>query len=111
MAEFERQYCFSPQFQSINTAPGLRAFFESSSERTIYELVEPLETYLIAAKVGRRWILLGPCVEGSWSEHTARSLLVKLGASGIAVQPFRSYHCKLPISKWIDYSTELAKLL
>lgn len=99
LAEFEHQYCFSSQLQSIYTAPGLRAFFESSSERTVYELVEPLGTYLIAAKVGHRWILLGPCVEDCWSENAARSLLVKLGASESAVQPFKSYHCKLPISK------------
>lgn len=110
LVEFEHQYCFSPQFQPIYTAPGLKAFFESSSERTIYELVEPLGTYSIAAKVGHRWILLGPCVEDGWSENTARSLLVKLGASESAVQPFKSYHCKLPISKR-NHSLRMALLI
>lgn len=78
LTQFEQQYCFAPQFQPIYTASGMVALFENGAGQLIYKLIDPFRSFLVAVKVKRDWILLGPCVENGWYEHTAHSLLVEL---------------------------------
>ncbi len=58
LTQFEQQYCFSPKFQPIYTVTGIMALFENGTDQLIYELIDPLGSYLIAAKVERGWIIL-----------------------------------------------------
>lgn len=110
LTQFEQQYCFAPQFQPIYTVSGMMALFENGTDQLIYELIDPLGSYLVAVKVERDWILLGPCVEDGWHEHTARSLLVELGIPEKAISSYKAYRCKLPISKK-DYTLKMAFVL
>lgn len=110
LTQFEQQYCFISKFQPVYTASGMMALFERGTEQLIYELVDPLGSYLIAAKAGHIWILLGPCVEEGWYEHIARTLLAELGIPEKAISLFKSYRCSLPISKK-DYALKIALFL
>lgn len=96
---FERQYCFLPQFQTFFTAAGLASFFENHSDDVIYEVQEPLGSWLILFRLQDRWALLGPYVENGWNDRTSRSLLAKLGVPDMMFAPFKSYQCRLPIAK------------
>lgn len=110
LTQFEQQYCFISKFQPVYTVSGMTALFENGTEQQIYEIVDPLGSFLIAAKVERSWILLGPCVEEGWYEHTARTLLVELGIPEKVISSFKSYRCSLPISKK-DYALKIALFL
>lgn len=60
LKDFEQQYCFSPQLQPVYTAAGLSSFFESHSDSTIYEVLEPMGSWSIAFQVQKHWVLIGP---------------------------------------------------
>lgn len=110
LKDFEQQYCFSPQLQPVYTAAGLSSFFESHSDSTIYEVLEPMGSWSIAFQVQKHWVLIGPYVEDDWNERSARFLLAKLGASEAMYAPFKSYWCKLPAVRR-EYILQAAMLM
>lgn len=110
LTQFENKYCFSMELQPVYTQNWLTAFWESASEEFIYDMEEVLGTRLIAVKAEGCWVLLGPYVEEGWSEHAARVLLTRLGASESVVLPYKAYRCKLPIIPR-DYAVKAALLV
>ncbi len=110
LTQFENKCCFSIELQPIYTLNWMTAFLEGASEEFIYDMEEALGTRLIAVKAEDCWVLLGPYVEEGWSEHAARVLLTRLGASESAVLPYKAYRCKLPIIPR-DYAVKVALLV
>lgn len=98
--QFEEQFCFSGELQRLLTAKELQNFLEESSGEEIYEITDAIETHLIVFQIGKRWILLGPYMEEEWKESSARCRLGKLGISQAVILPYKTYHCKLPVSCW-----------
>lgn len=110
LTEFEHQYCFSQELQEIYTASWLKTFLKNSKPNLIYDLAEPLGSRLMVFYTGEKWVLIGPYVEEGWDESAARILLARLGASESVIMPYRTYHCKLPISGR-DYALNIALLI
>lgn len=110
LTQFENKCCFSIELQPVYTQNWLTAFLKSTSEEFIYDMEETLGTRLVAAKAEGCWVLFGPYVEEGWSEHAARVLLTRLGASESVVLPYKAYRCKLPIIPR-DYAVKAALLV
>ena len=108
--QFESDYCFSPQLQQIYTAKELEKLLLHINDCQIYRLNEPLDTCLIIFKAGSHWLLLGPYIEKSWSEHSARVLLANMGTSEALLSSYKMYYFRFPIVQR-DFALKTALLI
>lgn len=99
LQQFERNNCFSSQFQPLYTVEGLLRFFKKKDDSGIYDVSDALDTHVVFIKIKEQWIILGPYVLSAWDDRTANILLATIGAQEEMCLPYKNYRCKLPYTE------------
>lgn len=107
---FEKRFCLMLPAQAIYTRDGLLTFFAQKNDKHIYQIAEPLGTYLTVLSIEGRWILLGPFVTAPWEKSVAKTILARHGAREDALLAYKAYRCALPVLPE-EYAVRVAALL
>ena len=99
LQQFERNNCFSLQFQPLYTVEGLLRFFEKKDGSSIYDVSDALDTHVVFIKIKEQWVIIGPYVLSAWDDRTANMLLATIGAQEEMCLPYKNYRCKLPYTE------------
>lgn len=110
LQQFERNNCFSSQFQPLYTVEGLLRFFKKKDDSGIYDVSDALDTHVVFIKIKEQWIILGPYVLSAWDDRTANILLATIGAQEKMCLPYKNYRCKLPYTEKL-VATNIAVIL
>ena len=99
LQQFERNNCFSLQFQPLYTVEGLLRFFEKKDGGGIYDVSDALDTHVVFIKIKEQWVIIGPYVLSAWDDRKANMLLAAVGAREEMFLPYKNYRCKLPYTE------------
>jgi len=96
LRSFEENACYNKLLQPMFTKEALSFLLDSSSEGTIYEIVDLLGVCASFFSVEGKLYLLGPYVKSEYSDSQIQSLLIENHLPLTYLTPFKLYYTSLP---------------
>lgn len=109
--EYENTNCFLPSRQPLFTAQALSDFQKELSENIFYEIHDLLGIHLIFFRFQEGLVAAGPFVTKSWSDATAKNILLLQNIPASYFQAYKSYYLGFPCLRHSDVINTLSLAL